>query len=151
MNKAKLIGIEPRHLSAMAWNRDSRRNVLGVIKRENLEAFVEEFTKACEAAGLSCSPFIKDIGYVRANRLEIFNDRLQKDIDSLSKKTVGVLGLFFNEATTYQPDGTKLPDLGYLELHIYYTIKRKSLTRFRKFLLDHIVEVEEPLNQGTKS
>ncbi|MEI4920486.1 hypothetical protein Q8G81_33535, partial [Klebsiella pneumoniae] len=59
MPKAKLIAIDPRQLSEMAWNRDSRRNVLGVIKKDTLEAFILEFVGACEAVGVSCTPFVK--------------------------------------------------------------------------------------------
>ncbi|MGV2886032.1 hypothetical protein [Paenibacillus taichungensis] len=147
MIKAKLIGIEPRQMSEMAWNRDSRRNILGAIKKENLETFIEDFIKACEAAGLSCSASVKHRGYVRENRIEISNDQLQQEIDGLSKKPVGVLGLFFDEASIYPPDGTKVSDPEHLVLHIYYTIKKKSLTRFRSFLLTHIVVIEEPASQ----
>lgn len=52
--KSKLIGINPSQISIMPWKSDNRRDVLDAIKKENLEAFIEDLSNVCESAGLKC-------------------------------------------------------------------------------------------------
>jgi len=142
MTKAKLVAIDSSKLSEIAAGRDSRRNVIGILKKDLLDSFIADFIKACEEAGVSGSSWTKHIGFRKEHRLQINNEDLQKEIDALNTRPVGPLGLFFSEYTIYQPGGNKIKDPEHLVLLIYYTINKKALTRFRNFLLTNIIVVE---------
>jgi hypothetical protein len=144
MTRAKLLPVHPHEIAYHSWNSDSRRNALGIVRKDDIPSFLNDFIAACNEAGVEASSRIQRIGHFQSQRFEMYSASLQKEIDELNKRPVGVLGLFLEPVVIVNPDGTKHEDPDRMVVWIYFTIKKKALTRFRKFLISHVISIVEP-------
>jgi hypothetical protein len=139
----KAVVYEPRkqEVEYGSHSKDSKRNYLGFIYKKDVEAFVQAFSQACKEQGETVEVW-KRYGY---ERLTFSYSPLIAEVIELSKGKIGEVSILFEEPITGYA-GVRMhsiKDMDRLMVFIGFNVTNKALTRLRKFLLEHVIEVQK--------
>lgn len=140
MTKATLFEARLQEVEYGSHSKDAKRNYLGFIYKKNQDGFIKTLDEACKEHGESIRVYSK---YHHDTRLAFSYTPLIAEIIELSKKAIGEVGLLFEEPITGYDGTQSIKDTERLMVFIYFNINHKSLTRFRNFLLNNVIEVQK--------
>jgi len=131
--KIRLAAMPLREIDRRASSRDSRRNAIGSVPADQADEFVQAVAERLRALGVPCDAYVKRIGRTESRRIELLPCPLAEEIRALDpKRRPEPIGIFLEPL-----EGTES-----LGVWIYFTVRRRALTRFRRFCLDHLFDVE---------
>lgn len=112
------------------------RHALGTISVCDLDIFCASMAVSLETQGASSLKYNKRLGLNDSHRFEIGVSDLIDEIRSVSKHKVNEVGLYFEHPRNEE-------DRNRYIVWVYHTVRGKSLTLLRKYLLNNIIFYNE--------